>query len=365
MKCLRKHSWLYSSLTMNKGIYIHIPFCVKKCLYCDFCSTSDWTMQEAYVTALINDMKKHKGECADTVFIGGGTPTVLGEGLLAVIDAVRETFVLSKDYEFTVEANPGTVDVSLLTKMKKAGVNRLSLGVQSFNDNELEALGRIHNSKEAIDAFYMARKAGFSNINIDLMLSTPNQTIKSVEHTLDAIKALNPEHVSAYSLIIEEGTPFYDMDLNLPDEDTERDIYHYAVERLKAMGFERYEISNFAKKGYECRHNIKYWTGDEYLGFGCAAASYTDNYRFTNTYDILSYIQGVRLDEKELIDKNEQLKEKFLLGLRMSRGVKYNGEFKEKIEKLIAQGLIENKDGYIRLTKKGFDLGNVVFMEFV
>lgn len=350
---------------MSKGIYIHIPFCVKKCLYCDFCSTSDWSLKDEYVNSLINEIKEHNGTKADTIFIGGGTPTVLGEKLIDVINAVHESFVLTEGYEFTVEANPGTVDLDLLRKMKQAGVNRLSLGVQSFNDAELKALGRIHTSKGATDAFYMARKAGFDNINIDVMLSTPLQTLDGVKHTFDVVEKLSPEHVSAYSLIIEEGTPFYDMDLDLPDEDTERDIYHYTVERLKAMGFERYEISNFAKKGLECRHNIKYWTGAEYIGIGCAAASYKDSYRYTNTDDIESFIKGARYEEKEFIDETERLKEKFLLGLRMSRGVEYKGEFEEKIKKLINDGLIVKDNGFVKLTDKGFDLGNLVFMEFV
>ena len=365
MKCLRKHSWLCLSLTMSKGIYIHIPFCVRKCLYCDFCSTADTVLRDEYVDVLLNDIKACKGTVANTVFIGGGTPTVLGDKLIDIINAVKENFCLEEGYEFTVEANPGTVDAELLTKMKEAGVNRLSLGVQSFNDKELKALGRIHTAKEAAHAFRMARKAGFDNINIDIMLSTPLQTMDSVKHTFDMLKELNPEHVSAYSLIIEEGTPFYDMELDLPDEDTEREIYHYAVDFLMDIGFERYEVSNFAKKGFCCRHNIKYWVCDEYIGFGAAAASYVNNCRYTNTNDIASYICGVRAAEKEFIDEDEQLKEKFLLGLRMSKGVKYNGEFEEKIEKLIAEGLLCKLNDTVRLTEKGFDLGNLVFMEFV
>lgn len=317
------------------------------------------------MTALINEIKEHKGEIGHSVFIGGGTPTVLGDRLIDVINAVKENIVLVRECEFTVEANPGTVDAELLKKMKEAGVNRLSLGVQSFNDNELKALGRIHTAKEAVEAFYMAREAGFDNINIDIMLSTPFQSMDSVKHTLDAVKKLNPEHVSAYSLIIEEGTPFYDMELDLPDEDTEREIYHYTARFLKDMGFDRYEISNFAKKGFECRHNIKYWVCDEYLGFGAAAASYVNNCRYTNTNDIASYICGERAIEKDFIDEEEQLKEKFLLGLRMSKGVKYNGEFEEKIEKLVAEGLLVKEQGFVRLTEKGFDLGNLVFMEFI
>lgn len=315
--------------------------------------------------ALIKEINEYKGTVADTVFIGGGTPTVLGERLIDVINALKESFSLTDNCEFTVEANPGTVTTELLCKMKEAGVNRLSLGVQSFNDNELKALGRIHTAKEAEEAFYMAREAGFDNINIDIMLSTPEQTAESVKHTLKVAARLKPEHVSAYSLIIEEGTPFYDMDLELPDEDTEREIYYYTVDFLKAMGLERYEISNFAKTGYEARHNIKYWICEEYIGLGAAAASYVNSCRYTNTDDIALYIKGKRAEEKEFIDQNERLKEKFMLGLRMSKGVKYEGEFEEKIDKLVAEGLLIKENGYVHLTEKGFDLGNLVFMEFI
>lgn len=315
--------------------------------------------------ALTEEIKEHKGICADTVFIGGGTPTVLGDSLVKIINAVTESFNLAENCEFTVEANPGTVTPELLTKMKKAGVNRLSLGVQSFNDNELEALGRIHTAKDAEDAFYMAREAGFDNINIDIMLSTPSQNMDSVKNTLEKIKTLSPEHVSAYSLIIEEGTPFYNMELNLPDEDAEREIYHYTVDFLAEMGLERYEISNFAKLGRESRHNKKYWKCEEYLGIGCAAHSYSGNYRYGNTDNIEEYVKGRREVVREFINEEEQLKEKFMLGLRMSRGVEYNGEFAESIAKLKEEGLIVQENGFVKLTEKGFDLGNLVFMEFV
>ncbi len=365
MKCLRKHLWLYLSLTMSKGIYVHIPFCVKKCLYCDFCSTADTALRERYVDALCEEMRGNKPVFADTVFIGGGTPTVLGDGLLKVIDTLMDCAELCEGYEFTVEANPGTVNEELLKKLKNSGVNRLSLGVQSFNDDELKELGRIHSAQEAVDAFYMARRAGFDNINIDVMLATPGQSIESVKKTFDMVKMLNPEHISAYSLIIEEGTPFYDMELDLPDEDEEREIYRYAVDFLREMGLRRYEISNFAKKGKESRHNNLYWTGGEYIGFGAAASSYTCNYRYTNTLDIEKYIEGERVCEKIYIDEEEKLKEKFLLGLRRSDGVRWNGEFSDKIEKLVTMGLLYEESGYVKLTQKGFDLGNIVFMEFV
>lgn len=350
---------------MSKGIYIHIPFCVRKCLYCDFCSTADWKLKDSYIDALINEMKENKGICADTVFIGGGTPTVLGDRLVEIVNVVKENFCLTENCEFTVEANPGTVSLSLLKKLKEAGVNRLSIGVQSFNDSELKALGRIHTAKEATDAFYMAREAGFDNINIDLMLSTPEQTTESVKNTLEEVKKLNPEHVSAYSLIIEEGTPFYDMELKLPDEDAEREIYYYTVGFLKEMGLERYEISNFSKVGYESRHNEKYWKCEEYVGFGVAAYSYNDNYRYGNTDSIEEYVLGKREAYREHIDEEEQSKEKYMLGLRMSKGVRYNEKFEEKIEKLIEDGLLCKDNGYVKLTEKGFDLGNLVFMEFV
>ncbi len=350
---------------MNKGIYIHIPFCVKKCLYCDFCSVSDKSLQSDYIKALVKEIQLNKGCTVDTVFIGGGTPTVLGAGLLEVINAVQESFTLTDNCEFTVEANPGTVTQELLEKMKKAGVNRLSLGVQSFNDNELKALGRIHTAQEARDAFMMARKAGFDNINIDIMLSTPEQTMESVKHTLSVVRELDCEHVSAYSLIIEEGTPFYNMELNLPDEDTEREIYHYTADFLESIGLKRYEISNFAKTGRACRHNAKYWECEEYLGFGAAAYSYDENYRYGNTDSIEDYVTGKREVYREHINEEEQLKEKYMLGLRMSKGVKYNEKFDQKIEKLINDGLLCKDNGYVKLTDKGFDLGNLVFMEFV
>ncbi len=350
---------------MSKGIYIHIPFCVKKCLYCDFCSTSDTAYRKAYVDALMTEIENHEQVEADSVFIGGGTPTVLGDDLIKIIDCVKKRFLLGENYEFTVEANPGTVNPDLLKRMKNAGVNRLSLGVQSFNDGELEELGRIHSAEDAVEAFEMARQAGFDNINIDIMLSTPKQSMNSVKYTLNVVKQLNPEHVSAYSLIVEEGTPFYDMELQLPDEDTEREIYHYTVDFLEKVGLKRYEVSNFAKEGNECRHNIKYWIGEEYIGFGAAASSYYKGYRYTNTCNIKEYLNGVRREEKELIDEEEKLKEKFLLGLRMSLGVEWHGEFKEKIERLIEMGLLCEENGFVRLTQKGFDLGNLVFMEFV
>ncbi len=353
-------------MTMSKGIYVHIPFCVRKCLYCDFCSEADTRPREAYVKELIEEIKQKKGIKADSVFIGGGTPSVLGDKLLRIIEALGEYVEIEDGAEFTVEVNPGTVDVELLQNMRNLGVNRLSIGAQSFNDNELKALGRIHTAAEIYAAASMAEKAGFDNINLDIMLSTPYQTLKSVKKTLAAVKEINPPHVSAYSLIIEEGTPFEKMELPLSDEDEEREIYYETVDFLAKMGLERYEISNFAKTGFECKHNIKYWTGRDYVGLGAAAHSYDGGVRYQNTNDIEEYIAGKgRGINAEIIDNAEREKERFLLGLRMTRGVEYHGEFKEIIADLEQKGLLEEKDGRVMLTKRGIDVGNIVFMEFV
>lgn len=348
---------------MNKGIYIHIPFCVKKCLYCDFCSVAETEYYDDYITALTEELKSRRGEIADSVFIGGGTPTVLGEKLCRVIEAVHENFILTNDCEFTVEANPGTVTKELLLSIHSLGVNRLSIGAQSFNDEELKALGRIHTVREIFAASEAARSAGFDNLNLDIMLSTPKQSLNTIKKTLAAVKDIAPEHVSAYSLIVEEGTPFFDMELELPSEDEEREIYYYTVDFLSSIGLKRYEISNFGK---QCRHNVKYWTGKEYIGFGASACSYDNGVRYGNTRDIKEYISGAgRAIDKEIISGEEREKERFLLGLRMAEGVSYNGEFKDRIEKLKREGLLQEKDNRVMLTERGFDLGNIVFMEFI
>ncbi len=345
---------------MNNGLYVHIPFCVRKCPYCDFYSVADMGRAEAYVKALIREFENYKNYSFDTVFIGGGTPTSIGD-LLAELCGV-----LPRAEEFTVEANPGTVDYGLLKTLKSAGVNRISFGVQSFNDSELKALGRIHSAAQAEEAFNDARRAGFDNISIDLMLSTPYQTFESAERSLDTVRRLGPDHVSAYSLIVEEGTPFYNMDLTLPDEDEEREIYYLVRRRLEEMGLMQYEISNFARPGFECRHNIKYWILEPYIGIGAAAHSYSGGIRWRNEADIDQYIGGTgRCLDREEITPEEALKEKFWLGLRMTGGIRYNGEFPDVVKKLTDQGLLELKDRNLRLTCRGIDLANLVFMEFV
>ena len=261
---LRRRSCPFSSLI--DMIYIHIPFCVRKCLYCDFYSVTDKGKFAPYISALTDEISSFKGTHTSTVYIGGGTPTALGDGLLRVVDAVNESFVFDGDVEFTVEANPGTVDERLLGKLRRSGVNRISLGAQSFNNNELAALGRIHTAEDIFKSCDAIKNAGFENFSIDLMLATPHQTMESLAYSLDCVEKIDPPHVSAYSLIVEESTPFYDMELELPDEDTERQMYYYTTERLKENGIYRYEISNFAKKGFESRHNCGYWQDCEYIG---------------------------------------------------------------------------------------------------
>ncbi len=347
-------------------IYIHIPFCIRKCLYCDFYSITDKSLFKAYTDALIKEIESIRGTRTDTVYIGGGTPTALGEYLLLVVDAVNNNLLLSENCEFTVEANPGTVDKDLLYNLRKKGVNRISLGAQSFNDNELKALGRIHNANEIFESVNAIKNAGFQNFSLDLMLATPLQTMESLSYSLGCIEKINPPHVSAYSLIVEEGTDFYDMELNLPDEDTEREMYYYTVDRLKTMGLHRYEISNFARHGFESRHNSGYWKDKEYIGLGAGAHSYNNGARYCNGADIKSYIAGKRRKEDYTpIAEKERKLELFMLGLRMTDGIEYRGEFPERVNPLIEKGLLEIKDGRLRLTLRGIDCANLVFMEFL
>ena len=323
-------------------------------------------MQTAYVDALIKQIHSYRGLFTDTVYIGGGTPTALGEKLIEIVSAVNDNFVLSEDVEFTVEANPATCDEELFRNLYRCGVNRISLGAQSFVDSELKTLGRIHTADDIFKSVDMIRNAGIENISVDLMLAIPNQTIRTLSYNVDCVKKINPHHVSAYSLIVEEGTPFFDMELDLPDEDTERQMYYYVCDELQKSGYRRYEISNFAKKGFESRHNTGYWTGKEYLGLGAGAHSFFKGYRFCNAGDIEMYIQGRGIEtEKILISEKERSLEYFMLGLRMTDGVIYNDEFPERVQPLIEKGLLEREKDRLRLTKRGTDMANLVFMEFL
>lgn len=346
-------------------VYIHIPYCIKKCLYCDFFSVCDRKSADEYKRAVIKEIEKCPLKETQTVYIGGGTPTSIGSRLLDIVYAVKKHFSFLPGYEFTVEANPKTVDISLLEDLRAAGINRISLGAQSFVEEELSALGRAHGANDIFEAVRLCRDAGFYNISLDLMLAIPGQTPESLDYSLSCIEKTAPKHVSAYSLIVEENTPFYNMELNLPDEDTERKMYWHTADRLKKMGLMQYEISNYAAPGYESLHNMRYWQDYEYYGIGAGAHSYADGYRWQNVCDIQKYIAGSERENVTKISPHERKLELFMLGLRLTRGIEYNGEFPERVQPLIKKGLLENRHGRLRLTRRGTDLANLVFMEFL
>lgn len=348
-----------------------------------------------YIDALIEEIRgyREKYECSDThcrvetVYIGGGTPSCMD---VPFIDRIMKCLDDEFEYadrnctEITIEVNPGTVTYDMLKAYRQMGISRLSIGLQSANDNELKALGRIHDFKDFVRTYNDARKAGFSNINVDLMTAIPGQTIGSLVRTLNAVRDAAPEHVSAYSLIIEEGTLFYDLygreDLRPFDDETEREMYHMTVSFLESCGYERYEISNFAKKGYESRHNTSYWKRKDYLGFGLGASSFTGNIRYRNTPQMQCYVNQPAspdiFDERIPLSADDCMEEFMFLGLRMSRGVSdddFRHEFgrsirdryAREIDRFISEGLIIEEKGNIRLTEKGIDYGNYVFAGFL
>ena len=363
-------------------IYIHIPFCISKCKYCDFKSAPSCSKERSdYVESLCEKIRSY-GEFAKayrvvSIFVGGGTPSILdADQMREIFESVKETFSLSEDAEITVEMNPGTVTSEKLTAYRSCGVNRLSIGLQSVNNHELKALGRIHTYEEFLETYQMARKAGFKNINIDLISAIPHQTVESYRETLKKVVELKPEHISAYSLIIEEGTPFYERygegehDDELPSEEDERQMYHDTKEILSSYGYERYEISNYAKPGYECRHNIGYWERCEYLGIGIGAASLIGNQRLA---------QGDDLNEEpeiENLTRENEMEEFIFLGLRKIRGVSLkhfeeifgvsvNEVYGDVLETMSEKELLEVVDGYVRLTEAGLDVSNYVMSEFL
>lgn len=285
-------------MKQNLSLYLHIPFCVRKCLYCDFLSgPQSADVQEQYVEALCREIQETSPEYREfqvvSVFIGGGTPSVLQpEQTVRIMETVKHCFVLTDTCEISMEMNPGTVTPEKMLAYYACGINRISIGLQSANDKELKALGRIHTYADFLKAYEMAVEAGFTNINVDLMSAIPEQTMDSYQETLQKVLALQPQpaHISAYSLIVEEGTPFYEQELNLPDEDTERRMYEITDDILRKAGYHRYEISNYAKEGKECLHNKVYWQRGNYLGLGIGSASLIRNVRFHNVRDILSYV---------------------------------------------------------------------------
>ncbi|MEQ2563406.1 radical SAM family heme chaperone HemW [Ventrimonas sp. CLA-AP-H27] len=417
---------------MNKReleLYIHIPFCARKCAYCDFLSfAAPERVYRDYMDKLLEEIcgqgPNFQEYRVSTIFVGGGTPSILPADLIMELFAtLSENFDISPDAEITMEANPGTLTMEKLEVYRQSGVNRLSIGLQSADDKELKYLGRIHSYDSFLKSFQRARQAGFKNINVDLMSALPGQDVHSWKNTLKKVMMLKPEHISAYSLIIEEGTPFYErfgepqgkqssvvcgesdadrggalpapktaaeiaaraavMTLpDLPDEDTDREMYHLTKEMMAAHGYDRYEISNYAKKGYECRHNIGYWTGVEYLGLGLGASSYTYGYRYHNTENLQEYLSlnlyegGAAARDIEELSLEDKMEEFMFVGLRMMKGVS-GSEFLDRfgqnmwnvygdaLKKLEQQGLIEVDAPMVRLTELGIDVSNVVLSEFL
>ena len=334
-------------------------------------------MQSAYVEQLLRETEGASALAeayeASTVFIGGGTPSILpARQIPRILGKIREIFPLRKDTEITIEANPGTMDAEKLHAWREAGVNRLSIGLQSADNRELRLLGRIHTWEEFLDNFRLAREAGFRNINVDLMSALPGQTCGGWINTLEKVLELHPEHISAYSLIIEEGTPFYSRYEEhpelLPAEDADRRMYEDTRRILHEHGYERYEISNYARPGYECRHNLGYWSRTEYKGFGLGAASLLGRVRTANQSDLKEYLAGNYAGEREKLSEQAVREEYFFLGLRKMEGVDpepYRAHYRELLDRLQEQHLIEEKNGRICLTNRGIDVSNYVLAQFL
>ena len=375
--------------TRQMELYIHIPFCKSKCRYCDFCSfrADDETIQR-YIEKLNDELclwgDRLKDKEVITIFIGGGTPSYLKKSSIAQIcQTIFKKFKVHENAEITIEANPGTVDLEKLRTYKENGINRISFGLQSTIKEELEYLGRIHTYEEFLQSFSWARQAGFSNINVDLMSAIPKQTLATYEKNLRTIAKLSPEHISAYSLIVEEGTPFFedgDLERLLPSEDEEVRMYQMTEEILKEYGYDKYEISNYAKPGYESRHNLGYWSHVPYLGVGLNASSYLDEKRFENPAKMEEYLKIDSFDESyqqgHLLSVREQMEEFMFLGLRKTKGIskiKFQERFscsmasvyEKVIKEAMKQGMLREEGDYISLTSKGTLISNQVLCEFL
>ncbi len=372
------------------GLYIHIPFCKKKCLYCDFYSKCDTAKVDKYIKALVAQMREYASGAdsyvVDSIYIGGGTPSMLGpKQFKRLFAGIFQNFRVSTSAEISCELNPNSVTRRLLKALKKCNVNRLSFGVQSAHDDELEALGRLHRFEDVKRSYSLARKLGFDNISMDIMYSLPNQTPAKLMDTLDDIITLSPEHISLYSLKIEEGTPFFEMQdsLNLPKEEADVDMYFSAIEKLRGAGYEHYEISNFAKPDKRCAHNIKYWNCDEYLGLGPSAASYYGGRRFTVKRDIDAYIDAV-LNKKDAsgiwsedvdVPMDECYGDYVMLRFRMKEGVvfreftyRFPGQnfealFGARLQPFVERGLVVKDEVGYRLNDKGFYLSNYILSD--
>lgn len=374
---------------MNKiALYIHIPFCIKKCLYCDFHSFRfDISLFTQYKLALLKEIGLYSNRdfTIETVYIGGGTPSVFPlEYISEIVKAIPSLGKISDNLEFTIEVNPGTIDREKLEVYKSLGINRISIGIQSLIDEELKTLGRIHTKEEALYSIQLAKEVGFNNINVDLIYGIPGQNLESWGYTLRKVLDLDITHVSIYGLMYEPGTPLYKFlirkRISPMSEDLELEIFNLTQEVLKEYDFSWYEISNYAKKGYECRHNMTYWEGGDYLGLGSSAHSLIEGTRYSNTPNIESYVKLLSSGKSprvwiERLPPLERAKELIILGLRMKRGVSLREVyqrtridvshlFNDNIKKLVDEGLISFKDERIALTERGRLLGNLVFEEF-
>lgn len=378
---------------MELGVYVHIPFCIRKCYYCDFISYSNkFEIQEEYIKKLIEEIEDNKdllkSNKITTIYIGGGTPSSIKPELIRdILNKIYEIANIKnkENIEITIEVNPGTATKNNLQMYKNCGINRLSIGLQSTNNKLLNEIGRIHNYEQFLNTYSLATEAGFSNINVDLMLGLPNQTISDLKESLEKIVNLNPspKHISVYSLIVEEGTQIEDKinngKLKLPEEDEERNQYKYTKNYLELNGYKHYEISNFAKSGYESKHNMNCWEQKQYVGFGLAAHSYINGIRYSNTCDIEKYLNNKSKDIKIIHEEQtlkDMKKEYMLLGLRKIDGIsisKFKEKFREnpiylfrnELQKLVEDELIIVDLDNIRLTNKGLDFANLVWEEFV
>lgn len=374
------------------GLYIHVPFCAQKCNYCDFNSykIEEKNQKTDYLISIRKEMELYKEEFKSkeftSVFLGGGTPSILTpEELTTLMENIYSNFNIGKDAEITMECNPGTLDKVKLKAIKSLGINRLSMGLQVTQDHHLKYIGRIHTYEQFEKNYKDAIEVGINNINVDLMYSLPNQSFDEWKETLNKIINLNPSHISAYSLILEEGTKFYDMYLNkefeLNDEEVDINIYNYTIDTLCKNGYHQYEISNYSKEGYECKHNIVYWQCDNYLGLGPGASGYINNYRYSNICDIKGYNKCLEYDkrpieEKNILSKKDEMEEFIFMGLRMNKGInldefykRFNIDFKHRyndiLDKLKNLNLIIEQNNNIILTQRGREVSNTVFVEFI
>lgn len=384
------------------GVYIHIPFCKQKCYYCDFCSfVRNERIQKEYISCLLSEIENYKVKLKKlphewreekliikTIYIGGGTPSIINSKYIVdIIEKIKEQFIVDKNAEITIEANPGTITEEKIRNYYDAGVNRISMGLQTTNDKLLKVIGRIHNFNEFERAYELAKKIGFSNINVDLMIGLPTQTITDVEQSLNQIIKKQPKHISVYSLILEEDTILEKKvnsgELVLPNEDEERAMYWKVKNVLEKNGFYQYEISNFSLKGYESKHNTDCWNQKEYLGFGLAAHSYYNDVRFSNLCSLDDYIENIKREDfcsnitiHEVQEIKDKMNEYVILKLRTMQGIKFEEftslfgisfmeKYKLEVERLQRQGLIKINNIGLKLSTKGIDFANVVWSEFV